>query len=58
MSEAVAVAAPVYPVARCDTRRQNRRQSRHRQPRATRAAAAATGTGIAATGDNTREESG
>lgn len=66
MSAAVAVAvaaaaaeiAPVYPVARCDIHRRIRRQSPHRRPRAIRADAAATGTAVAATGDNTREENG
>lgn len=60
MSEAVAAvaAAPVYPVARCDIRRQIRRQSRPRRPRAIHEVAAATETVVAATGDNTREGSG
>ncbi|XP_018044605.1 PREDICTED: SOSS complex subunit B homolog isoform X1 [Atta colombica] len=56
---AVAVAAVQdYPVPRCDTPRRTRRRSRRRRQRATRADAAATGTAVVATGDNTREGSG
>lgn len=53
-----AAAAVAVQVARCDTLHRIRRRSRRRRPRATPAGAAATGTVVVATGDNTREESG
>ena len=58
--EAAAAVAAVqdYPVPRCDTPRRTRRRSRRRRQSATRADAAATGTAVVATGDNTREGSG
>lgn len=55
---AAAAAAPVYPLARCGTRRRILQQSRRRRPRAIRADAAATGTAVATTGDNTQEKNG
>lgn len=57
-AEAAAAAAPVYLVARCDIRRQIRRQSQHRQPRAIHVVAAVTETAVAAIGDNIREGNG
>lgn len=52
---AAVVDQQVSPVARCDTPHQIRRRNRRRRRKATHADAAAIGTVVVATGDNTRE---